>query len=142
MDPEDTGDFGARAACGEHRDYLGSLPRHELGSPPALSALFARRPQPRTGSLAYHGALEFGEGSEHLHHHASGRSRSVDRLCQGAEVGAHGIDLLQDMEEILERARQAVEFPHDDYLWDADERLGSDGFRQLRGNSPRAAHAA
>jgi TnpA family transposase len=29
-----------------------------------------------------------------------------------------------------------------DYLWDADARLGSDGFRQLRGNSPRAAHAA
>lgn len=51
----------------------------KLGSPPALSALFARRLQPRTGSLAYHGALEFGEGSKHLHHHASGRSGVVSR---------------------------------------------------------------
>jgi hypothetical protein len=43
MHPEDAGDFGAGAAIGEHRENLGSLPRHELGSPAALSTLFARR---------------------------------------------------------------------------------------------------
>ena len=114
MYPEDAGDFGAGAACGEHREDLGSLLRHELGSPPARSAMVAGGFQPGAGTLAHHGALEFGEGSEHLHHHASGRSGGVDRLRQGAEVRARRIDFLQDVEEILERARQAVEFPHDD----------------------------
>jgi hypothetical protein len=40
--PEDTGDFGVSAPGREHGDDFGSLPRHELGSPPAFSALLAR----------------------------------------------------------------------------------------------------
>src|SRR3954468_22215379 len=72
--------------------------------------------QTGAGSLPDHGALELGERPEHLHHHASGRTGGVDRLCQGAEGGARRVDLLQDMQQILERAGQAVEFPDDESI--------------------------
>ena len=61
MDPEDAGDFGTGAPRSEHRENLGFLVRHELGAPPALSALFTGYLQSGAGSLAHHGALEFGE---------------------------------------------------------------------------------
>ncbi len=116
MDPEEAGDIGSAATGGEHPENLGLLVCQELRTPSALSAALAGRPQTGAGSLPDHGALELGEGPKHLHHHASGRTGGVDRLCQGAEGGARRVDLLQDMQQILERAGQAVEFPDDESI--------------------------
>jgi len=38
----------------------------------------------------------------------------VSIASEGSEVGARGLGLFQDVKEVLERARQPVEFPHDD----------------------------
>ena len=116
MDPEDAGNIGAVAAGSEHVENFGSLLRPQLRTSPARTAAGAGRLQTGAGSLAHHGALEFGEAAEHLHHHASGRTGGVDRLGQGAEVGTRGVDLLQDVQQILERARQAIEFPDDERI--------------------------
>ncbi len=116
MDPEDAGDIGAGAAGGEHAKNLGPLPRQQLGAPPTRAALRTGRLQTSVGSLAHHRSLEFGEAAKHLHHHAPGRTGGVDCLGQGAEVGARGVDLLQDVQQVLERARQAIEFPDDERI--------------------------
>src|SRR6185437_2618251 len=64
--------------------------------------------------LADHRPLELGEGSNHLHHHPSGRSGRVDILSDGTEAGAYVADPLHDVQHVLERTRQAVELPDDD----------------------------
>jgi hypothetical protein len=67
MNPKDTGDIGASAAGGDHGENLRPLMRHQLWPPATPAALFASRLQTGAGSLANHGALEFGERAEHLH---------------------------------------------------------------------------
>ena len=52
--------------------------------------------------------------ADHLHHHASGRRRGVDRLGQRAEAGASFVNPLHDVQHILQRARQPIELPDDD----------------------------
>lgn len=44
-------------------------------------------------------------------HHAPGRRWGVDRFSEAEESGAGFFDHLQEGQHILERARQAVEFP-------------------------------
>ena len=61
-------------------------------------------PSTGAGSLSDHGALELGEGPKHLHHHASGRTGGVDRLCQGRKVAPAASIFSRIAQQILERA--------------------------------------
>lgn len=49
------------------------------------------------------------EGADHLHHHATRGRGGVDRLGERAEARAGGLDALEDVQKVLERARQAIE---------------------------------
>ena len=116
VDAKDAGDIGAAASGGEHVENFGSLLWHKHRAPAADAALFTSCLETRAGPLPHHGAFEFSKSAKHLHHHPPCRSRRVDRLGQGAEVGARGVDLFQDVQQVLERARQAIEFPDDERI--------------------------
>jgi hypothetical protein len=111
MDAEEPGDVRCRAACVQHGEDLGLLLGRELGLPAAVAALGACGAQARLGSFAHHGALELGESAEHLHHHAAGSRGAVYVFGERAESGAGLFDLVEDEQQVLERARQAIEFP-------------------------------
>ncbi len=50
-----------------------------------------------------------------LHHHPTGGGRRVYGLGQASKPRISGVDLLQDVQQVFEGARQAVELPnHDD----------------------------
>ena len=82
MNAKESGDISGGAACVKHGENLSLSLGREFGLPPALAALSSCRAKTCLGSLADHGALEFGESAEHLHHHAA-RSRVlfVSVLC-------------------------------------------------------------
>ena len=71
-------------------------------------SLGARLGQPGGGPLSDHGALELGEGTDHLHHHPTCSRDGVDRLGKRSKVGSSGLDPPHDVKEVLQAARQAV----------------------------------
>ena len=87
------------------------LLRGEFGLSAAVAALGACRAEACLGPFPDHGALELGEGAQHLHHHAARCRCAVDVFGQRAEAGACFLDLVQDEQQVLQRARQPVEFP-------------------------------
>jgi hypothetical protein len=66
------------------------------------------------GAFADYLPLELGAGTRHLHHHAASGAGRVDRFGERAKIAAGGVDPFEDSEQILERARQAVEKLPDD----------------------------
>jgi hypothetical protein len=57
-------------------------------------------------------ALELSDGGEHMEQQASGRARRVDGLIQHHEVDPFPLQRSGDVEEVGNRARQAVETGH------------------------------
>ena len=80
-----------------------------LRRPPIRPSALCRR-QAGRGALADHGALELSEGADHLHHHPPGRRGGVDVLGERAEAGTGLADLLHDVQQVLQRTGQPVEF--------------------------------
>ena len=60
VNAKESGDISGGAACIKHGENLGLLLGREFGLPAALAALSSCRAKTGLGSLADHGALEFG----------------------------------------------------------------------------------
>ena len=104
MSGDDTGhrrwrhaEYPRHLCCGlpTRDDRLGDLTPLGTSLPPRQAC---------RGALPDHGALELGEGADHLHHHPAGRRGGVDVLGQRAEAGACLADLLHDVQQVLQRA--------------------------------------
>ena len=65
-------------------------------------------------SLSQNGALEFGEGTDHVQQRNAGRSARVNALGDGEEGDATTFELLEHVQKIEEAASQPVEFPDDE----------------------------
>ena len=95
----------------------------------------ARRPQPGLGALGNQRPFELGDGTQHLQReHALWRG-GVDRVAQAAEMRAGGFELLDDREEMADRAGQAIEPDHDQGF------AGADLVQQARQHRPAAVCA-
>lgn len=116
MNAEEAGNLGGGLLSrANHLDGLLALAGIELGRSTADAAFGPRGLEPRPSPLADHRSLELGKAPDHLHHHATCGGRRIDGLGQTPKAGLGSIDLLQDVQKVLERARQAVELPdHDD----------------------------
>jgi hypothetical protein len=76
-----------------------------------LLALGHHACQARLDALPDHGALELGEDAHHAEHGRAGRRRGVQRLLVEEEVDAGGVQLLQGVDEVGQRAAEAVDRP-------------------------------
>ena len=95
----------------------------------------ARRPQPGLGALGNQRPFELGDGTQHLQReHALWRG-GVDRVAQAAEMRASGLELLDDGEEMADRAGEAIEPDHDQGF------AGADLVQQARQHRPAAVCA-
>ena len=74
---------------------IGALIGSELLSTRADAAFIPNSVETDAGALADHGALELGEGSDHLHHHAPGGRGCVDGLGQRTKARFGIIDLFR-----------------------------------------------
>jgi len=111
VNAEEPRDVCGRTACVQHGEHFGLLLGRELGLPAAVAALGACGAEACLGSFTDHGALELGEGTQHLHHHAARCRCAINVFSERAEAGARLFDLVEDEQQVLERARQAIEFP-------------------------------
>ena len=121
MNFEQAGDFGGRLASGRHGldDFL-LLLGGDFRLSPGNASLGACFEQAGARALADHLALEFSEGAEHLHQHATGGAGCIDRLRQRSEFRAGGADPFEDGQKVFERAGQAVELPDDERVAGAE----------------------
>jgi hypothetical protein len=95
----------------------------------------ARGLQPGFGAFGDQGALELGDGAQHLQREHALRRGGVDRVAQATEMRALGLELFDDGEEVADRAGEAVESDHDQRL------AGVDVAQQAREHVPRAISA-
>ena len=79
----------------------------------ADTAATPRRPQPRLGALGNQRPFELGDSAQHLQREHALRRGGVDRVAQAAEMRAVGLELLDDGEEMADRAGEAIEPDHD-----------------------------
>jgi hypothetical protein len=79
VDAKEPGDVCGRTVCIQHGENFGLLLGRELGLLAAVAALGACGAQACLGSFAHHGALELGEGTEHLQ---TSRRADRSRRCQ------------------------------------------------------------
>ena len=103
----DHGDLGVAQQRLGGGDVLGLQGR----GPATGAAAGASRLQAGERALADHAALELGQGREQVEHQPAARGGGVDRLGQRAQADAllaHGLD---GLDQLLERARQAIQLP-------------------------------
>ena len=70
------------------------------------------RPQPSLGALGDQRPFQLRDSAKHLQRELALRRRGVDGIAQGAEVRALRFQLLDDAEQMRDRAGQAVEAYH------------------------------
>lgn len=63
---------------------------------------------PRDHPVDQRGPLELGKDAEHLNHHPAGRGPGVEGLGRRAEVDSDLVQLLQQLSQTSDRAREAV----------------------------------
>lgn len=115
MHPEEPRGVGSALSAGEdHLPDFVRLVRLQLRPASSEVTLGARGGEPRARALANHRPLELRKASQDLHDHAAGGARRVDGLGEAAKAGARRLDLVQDEDQIAQRARETIEFPHDD----------------------------
>ena len=73
----------------------------------------SRAAQPGLRAFPDQGALELGDGAEDLQGEAALRAGGVDRVAERAEPRPPGIERLDDLEQVGERAGQPVDADHD-----------------------------
>jgi hypothetical protein len=81
----------------------------EGGGPAALAAAGARRLEAGPRPLADDRALELGQAGEDVEDQPAARGRGGDRLGEAAQADAPGAERRDRLDQLLERARQAVE---------------------------------
>src|SRR5262249_59529629 len=64
----------------------------------------------------HHRPFELRKAPDHLHEHASGGCGRVNGFRETAKAGPGLREALHNMEQILERAGEAVEFPDDHHI--------------------------
>src|SRR5690606_20356930 len=64
------------------------------------------------GPLPDQAVLELGQGTENVEHQSAASTGGVDGLGQGAEPDATLLQVIDDLDQILQRAGQAVELPY------------------------------
>ena len=80
---------------------------------PADPALGTGARQPGLGAFADQGALELGRGAQNLQRELALRGSGVDRVLNGTEEGALGLQPLDHLQQMRQRPRKSVD-PHDD----------------------------
>ena len=95
----------------------------------------ARGPQPGLGALGDQRPFELGDGAQHLQREHALRRGGVDRVAQAAEMRALGLELLDDGEQVADRAGEAIEPDHDQGF------AGADLAQQARQHRPAAIGA-
>ena len=86
----------------------------------ADAAASAGGAQPGLGALGDQAALELGDGAEHLQREHALRGGSIDGIAQAAKMRSRRFELVDDGEEMADRARQAVEANDDQGVTAAD----------------------
>ena len=86
----------------------------------ADAAAAARGLQAGLGALGDQRPLELGDGAQHLQGEHALRRGGVDRIAQAAEMRAAGLELLDDGEQMADRAGQPIEPDHDQGFAGAD----------------------
>ena len=89
-----------------------ALAEVELRRPTTYPTFSPRSLHPCPSPLSDHRSLELREAPDHLHHHSTCRGRRVDGLGETPKACLGGIDLLQDVQEVLQGPRQPVELPN------------------------------
>jgi hypothetical protein len=86
-------------------------------NPTAADApLSTRYGQPGLRAFANHRPFELRKAPDHLHEHTSGGCGRVNGFRETAKAGPGLREALHNMEQILERAGEAVEFPDDHHI--------------------------
>ncbi|HEV3232313.1 MAG TPA: hypothetical protein VG245_08670 [Candidatus Dormibacteraeota bacterium] len=93
----------------------------------------------RDHSVDDRGALELGEYAEHLHHHAAGGRRGIERLGGGAEGDAGLVELIEDVSEATDRTGESVHSVDEEEVEPVQLGL-SESTLQLRSLNGAAAH--
>jgi hypothetical protein len=96
---------------------------------PVITLLARRAVQQCRGDQS---PFEMGDGAQHLQREHALRCRGVDRVAQAAEMRTIGFELLDDGEQMADRAGEAVEPNHDQDL------AGADLAQQARQHRPGA----
>ena len=92
----------AYGAGGPDRLDLGYVIRDGSGS--AKSRPIGLRPrQTSHDTLPDHGAFKLGKHAEHLKHRAAGRCGRVETLLLQVEIGALGVKILEDRQQVRQR---------------------------------------
>jgi hypothetical protein len=91
------------------------------------------------GAFGDQRALELRHGAEHLQREHALRRRRVDRIPQRPEMRAFGGQILDHLEQMADRARQAVEPHHDQRVAGAD--LAQRAWRGQGGRARRRSRA-
>ena len=108
---ESRGVRGGLATSFHEPDDLQTLLWFQLRRSATDAAFLTSRLDPGKRSLLQHGTLELGEGTDHLHHHAPGRGRGVDRLREATEPGLTLLDSLHEGQHVAQRPGQPIELP-------------------------------
>ena len=101
----------------------------------ADAAAHACRVQAGFGALGDQRALELGDGTEHLQGEHALRRRGINRIAQATKMGPASLKLLDDAQQVADRAGKAVE-PHHDQRF-----TGGDVAQQARQHRPAAVGA-
>jgi hypothetical protein len=99
-----------------HIDNGGLLLGAQLGPAPSNPATGPCGHQPGPGAFPDHGPLELGNAAHHLHQHPAGGGGGINRFGQAAKAGPRVRDAFHQLEESLQRARQAIQFPDDHHI--------------------------
>src|SRR5215210_4002646 len=112
--------------CAAHRRLAGAAVerRHDLVNrfwvdrrwPPSSAPAPSRRGQPRIDPLPDQGPLVLGKRPEEIVEELAMRGRGVDALRQRAERDSPPLQVIQDANEVRERAAEAVELPDHQHI--------------------------
>jgi hypothetical protein len=103
----------ADIGIGEHRFGGLDVVVRELGRPASGAANAARGGKARLGALPDQAALKFRQRAKHVKNKPTLRGRRVEGFGKTAETDASHPQFLDGFDQLLHRARQAVELPHD-----------------------------
>ena len=92
---------------------MGDLLQRQLGLAAHLHATGDRRRAARFGPFLDQGAFQFRQYPDHLPHGAARGRRGVNRFRQGAEGYTPRFQVIQEADQVPQRAAQPVEFPDD-----------------------------
>ena len=110
------------AGIAQHGPGDRNVLRRERRGSPTLASSGPSGIAPGTGALANDRALELGHGAEDVEGQPAAGGGGVDRLGQRTEADAAALEVLDGLDQLLERTGEPVELPDDqDVAFAADE---------------------